>query len=232
MNKVKEILNINKQELERGLAGTSGSWHTKYAQSAWVYVGGLAKELTEGDVICVLSQYGEIEDFVLHRDPNTGESKGFAHAKYEDARSCVLAVDNFCGVEICGRNIVVDHVENKRLPKDILEKEEDTAEAIKAGVAYKDQELASSYSLHKGQDLFAAPSSTPPEKEESGKLSKEEKQKLRQEKEERKRERARIRAEREERRQKRRSKRSNKDREEGDDDSRKEKKKKRKKDRH
>jgi len=83
-----------------GLAGTPASWHSKYSKSAWIYVGNLDHSLTEGDVICVLSQYGEIEDFHLVRDEDTGKSRGFAFCKYEDARSCVLAVDNFCGIQV------------------------------------------------------------------------------------------------------------------------------------
>jgi RNA-binding motif protein, X-linked 2 len=102
MNTVREIQQINEQELQRGIAGTPASWHAKYSQAAWVYVGNLEQtSLTEGDVICVLSQYGEIEDFDLVRDQETGASRGFAFCKYEDARSCVLAVDNLCGVMVC-----------------------------------------------------------------------------------------------------------------------------------
>jgi RNA-binding motif protein, X-linked 2 len=100
MNTIREIQKINEQELELGLAGTPSSWHAKYSKSAWVYVGNLDHSLTEGDIICVLSQYGEIEDFHLVRDEETGKSKGFAFAKYEDSRSCILAVDNFCGIQV------------------------------------------------------------------------------------------------------------------------------------
>jgi RNA-binding motif protein, X-linked 2 len=100
MNTIKEILRINEQELERGLAGTPASWHQQYAQAAWVYVGNLDHSLTEGDAICVLSQFGEIDDFNLVRDDDTGKSRGFGFCKYQDARSCVLAVDNFCGIEV------------------------------------------------------------------------------------------------------------------------------------
>lgn len=49
MNSIREILQINEQELQRGLAGTPASWHAKYSKSAWVYVGNLDNALTEGD---------------------------------------------------------------------------------------------------------------------------------------------------------------------------------------
>ena len=100
MNSIREIKRINQEELDRGIAGTPASWHAQYASSAWVYAGNLDHSLTEGDVLCVLSQFGEIEDINLIRDQETGKSKGFAFVKYQDARSCVLAVDNFVGTEV------------------------------------------------------------------------------------------------------------------------------------
>jgi len=48
---------MNERELSLGLTGTSSSWHREYDDSAWVYVGGLPYDLTEGDVICIFSQY-------------------------------------------------------------------------------------------------------------------------------------------------------------------------------
>lgn len=56
MNVIKEIKRINEREIALGL-GQSGSWHDRYKHSAYIYVGGLDFELTEGDVITVFSQY-------------------------------------------------------------------------------------------------------------------------------------------------------------------------------
>jgi hypothetical protein len=59
---------------------------------------------------------------------------------------------------LCGRSLRVDHVENYRLPKHLLEKEEQLVEAIKSstsGHAYYGQELASEFDLENGLDLFA-----------------------------------------------------------------------------
>ena len=60
MNTIREIQKINQEELDRGIAGTSASWHSQYSKSAWVYVGNLDHQLTEGDVISVMSQFGEV----------------------------------------------------------------------------------------------------------------------------------------------------------------------------
>jgi RNA-binding motif X-linked protein 2 len=174
MNVINEIQRINDLELEKGLTNTSGSWHRKYKDSAWVYVGNLPLNLTEGDIICILSQYGEIDDINLVRDGDSGKSRGFAFVKYDDARSCVLAVDNLTGSQILGRTMRVDHVENYRLPKHLQTKEQQNENDVVgeeeglsssssssgvaiAGHAYKDQELANSYNIQSGQDLFAAP---------------------------------------------------------------------------
>lgn len=60
MNPITNIRNLNKineREIALGVAGqTSKSWHQKYADSAWIFVGGLPYQLTEGDVIAVFSQ--------------------------------------------------------------------------------------------------------------------------------------------------------------------------------
>lgn len=84
---------------------------------SWVFVGGLPFELTEGDVICVFSQYGEVAEINLVRDRETGKSRGFGFVKYEDPRSCELAVDNFCGATIVGRKITVDYSKNAQAIK-------------------------------------------------------------------------------------------------------------------
>jgi hypothetical protein len=60
MNMIREIEKINQEELDRGIAGTSASWHAQYEKAPWVYVGNLDHELTEGDVLSVMSQFGEV----------------------------------------------------------------------------------------------------------------------------------------------------------------------------
>lgn len=123
MNVIAEIQRINERELELGVP-FEGSWHQKYRESAWVYVGGLPFELTEGDVLCVMSQFGEVEDVNLVRDVTTGKSKGFCFIKYENQRSTVLAVDNMNGARVLERVIRVDHVLQYKLPKEIRDRED------------------------------------------------------------------------------------------------------------
>ncbi|KAL8503760.1 hypothetical protein ACS0TY_022470 [Phlomoides rotata] len=89
---VKRIQNINKKESNLGLS-EEASWHAKYKDSAYVFVGGIPFDLTEGDLLAMFAQYGEIVDVNLIRDKDTGKSKGFAFLAYEDQRSTTLAVE-------------------------------------------------------------------------------------------------------------------------------------------
>mgnify|MGYP006157544037 CR=1 FL=1 len=109
--RAEKINRINEQELANGIAGTSASWHGDHKGNAWVYVGGLSPKLSEGDVICVFSECGEIEHLNLVRDKQNGKSKGFGFLKYLDERSAILAVDNFNGVELLENVIVVNHTD-------------------------------------------------------------------------------------------------------------------------
>ncbi|KAJ4374827.1 RNA-binding protein Cwf29 [Neocucurbitaria cava] len=115
MNSIRAIQQLNKRELEAGI-NPGGSWHTDYRDTAFIYIGGLPFELSEGDIITVFSQYGEPVWIKLARDRETGKSRGFAWIKYEDQRSCDLAVDNLGGATIMDRVLRVDHARYK--PKD------------------------------------------------------------------------------------------------------------------
>ncbi|XP_035687571.1 RNA-binding motif protein, X-linked 2-like [Branchiostoma floridae] len=132
MYNVNAIKKLSDQELS---SGSGKSWHDQYSDSAWVFVGGLPYELTEGDVLCVFSQYGEIVNINMVRDKKTGKPKGFAFICYENQKSTVLAVDNFNGVKIKGRTIRVDHVSNYRVPKEHEEDDDITKKIRQEGVA-------------------------------------------------------------------------------------------------
>lgn len=89
-------------------------------------IGGLAPALTEGDIVTIFSQYGNPIHVKLMRDGDTGKSRGFCFLKYEDQRSTVLAVDNFNGVDLFGKKILVDHAEYtpKKGEEDLWEQEQ------------------------------------------------------------------------------------------------------------
>lgn len=60
MNPITNIRNqnkLNERELDLGYSGNiSKSWHQQYNDSAWIYIGGLPYDLSEGDIIAVFSQ--------------------------------------------------------------------------------------------------------------------------------------------------------------------------------
>ena len=120
LTKIRLINELNEKEMRQHVA-PENSWHQQYkvrvdrawilrflllfnpgTDSAWVYAGNLAYTLTEGDLITVFSQWGEISNINLVRDKDTGKSKGFCFICYEDQRSTILAVDNFNGMEARG----------------------------------------------------------------------------------------------------------------------------------
>ncbi|CCK70608.1 U2 snRNP complex subunit IST3 KNAG_0E03510 [Huiozyma naganishii CBS 8797] len=109
MRQARAIQKINQAELDSGIISPELSWHDEYRDQAYIFIGGLNKNLTEGDILTVFSQFGVPVDILLVRDRNSGESKGFAYLKYEDQRSTILAVDNMNGVKIAGRMVQVDH---------------------------------------------------------------------------------------------------------------------------
>lgn len=112
MQSVRQIQRLNDAELEKCVP-PSASWHTDYRDTAYVHVGGLPFELSEGDVLTIFSQYGNPVHVNLVRDKETGKSRGFAFLKYEDQRSCDLAVDNLSGAGVLGRVLSVDHARYK-----------------------------------------------------------------------------------------------------------------------
>ncbi|GMI81724.1 hypothetical protein HRI_001841700 [Hibiscus trionum] len=131
---VKRLQNINAKEADLGIS-EEASWHAKYKDSAYVFVGGLPYDLTEGDLLAVFAQYGEVVDVNLVRDKGTGKSKGFAFLAYEDQRSTILAVDNINGAQILGRIIRVDHAE-KYKKKEEEDEEEEQKKREARGVCY------------------------------------------------------------------------------------------------
>ncbi|XP_076303423.1 RNA-binding motif protein, X-linked 2 [Lasioglossum baleicum] len=137
MNPLTNVKNIQKLGEQELLRGSKSSWHDQYRDSAWIFVGGLPYDLTEGDIITIFSQYGEVVNINLIRDKDTGKQKGYGFLCYEDQRSTVLAVDNFNGTKILGRTIRVDHVANYKAPKDSKNIDEETKQLRKEGCAPK-----------------------------------------------------------------------------------------------
>lgn len=133
MNSIRRIRELNQRELENGVS-SEGSWHADYRDTAYIYIGGLPLELSEGDIITIFSQYGEPTYLNLVRDKETGKSRGFAFLKYEDQRSTDLAVDNLGGAVILGRTLNVDHTRYQRKDE---KREEDHEPSLELDTTYR-----------------------------------------------------------------------------------------------
>ncbi|KAF3986019.1 hypothetical protein FT663_04295 [Candidozyma haemuli var. vulneris] len=156
MNAIHRINAINQKELENNVSDEA-SWHADYADTSYIYIGNLHESLKEKDLVTIFSQWGNPTHVNLIKDRESGKSRGFAYLKYEDHRSCVLAVDNFNGVLIYEKPLKVDHTyyqlregqeeddfmvdysEAKREqakiegPKEKKEKEKEARQSIEAG---------------------------------------------------------------------------------------------------
>ncbi|KAL3288610.1 hypothetical protein HHI36_003047 [Cryptolaemus montrouzieri] len=132
LTNMKNVIKLSEQELN---TNNKTSWHDQYRDSAWIFVGGLPFDLTEGDIICIFSQYGELVNINLIRDKDTGKSKGFCFLCYEDQRSTVLAVDNFNGIKLLNRILRVDHVSDYKMPKGGKKLDAETKKLYEEGCA-------------------------------------------------------------------------------------------------
>ncbi|XP_017858346.1 PREDICTED: RNA-binding motif protein, X-linked 2 [Drosophila arizonae] len=134
LTNMRNVLKLSEQELKNP---SGKSWHDMYRDSAWIFIAGFPYTLSEGDIICVFSQYGEVVNINLVRDSKTGKSKGFCFLCYEDQRSTVLAVDNLNGIKIIDRTLRVDHVADYKPPKDNEKLDEETLRLYMEGCAPK-----------------------------------------------------------------------------------------------
>lgn len=77
-----------------------------------IYIGNLAYSVQEDDLDNEFSEFGEITEIKLIKDPETGRSKGFAFITFAttDAMTASLVKN---GQEVSGRNIKVNKAENK-----------------------------------------------------------------------------------------------------------------------
>jgi RNA-binding motif X-linked protein 2 len=92
------------------------SWHSQYSSSAYIYIGNLDPRLTEGDIVTVFSQFGDIVDINVARDKESGKSLGYCFLAFEDQRSTVLAIDNMVGYPLVRRPLRIDHVLDYKYP--------------------------------------------------------------------------------------------------------------------
>jgi len=76
---IKNTQKISREEIAAGYSD-SQSWHARFKHSAYIYAGGLPYTLTDGDLLAIFAQYGEIIDVNLVRSERPSLSScGIAH---------------------------------------------------------------------------------------------------------------------------------------------------------
>ncbi|MCB1191571.1 MAG: RNA-binding protein [Leptospiraceae bacterium] len=82
-----------------------------------IYIGNLPYSVEEDDLENEFSEFGEITEIKLIKDPGTGRSKGFAFVTFatSDAMNASLVKN---GKEVSGRNIKVNKAEDKNSRRD------------------------------------------------------------------------------------------------------------------
>ncbi|EPB82230.1 Phosphatidylinositol-3-phosphatase SAC1 [Mucor circinelloides] len=78
-----------------------------------LYVGSLHFSLTEDDVRQIFEPFGALEFVNLHKDPETGRSKGFGFIQYKNGEDAKQALEKMNGFELAGRNLKVGLVTEK-----------------------------------------------------------------------------------------------------------------------
>lgn len=156
MNAIKKILAINEKELLQNVPDAA-SWHADYSDTPYIYIGNLHEDLKEKDIVIIFSQYGNPTHVNLVKDRESGILRGFCYLKYEDHRSCALAIDNFNGVKVYERPLKVDHTYYRLVEgqseDDFLVEYPKTAAITEKSETHKEQVKPKLLEFHNTDDL-------------------------------------------------------------------------------
>ena len=73
-----------------------------------LYVGSLPYSFSEGQLVELFSQYGDVESGKVISDKYTGQSKGFGFVEMKSDEDAKKAIDALNGTQVEGRKIVVN----------------------------------------------------------------------------------------------------------------------------
>ena len=79
-----------------------------------LYVGNLAKEVTENDLTHNFSTIGKVTSVVIIKDRYSNQSKGFGFIEMETEEDARKAIAQFNGGELQGKNITVSEAREPR----------------------------------------------------------------------------------------------------------------------
>lgn len=78
-----------------------------------LFIGGLSWDTNEQDLESAFSEFGQLEELKLIRDRDTGRSKGFAFATFQNQNDAMDAIKGLDGTELDGRTIKVNEAEDR-----------------------------------------------------------------------------------------------------------------------
>lgn len=87
------------------------------SDSPCVFVGNIPYDATEQQLIEFLSAAGEVINFRIAYDRDTGKQKGYGFCEYKDVHQAQSAIRNLNGADFHGRSIRVDNAEADSLRK-------------------------------------------------------------------------------------------------------------------
>jgi RNA recognition motif-containing protein len=73
-----------------------------------IYIGNLAKDVTEDDLQAAFSKYGAIKSAKVIRDLFTSESKGFGFVEMNDKDAALKAIEELNTTDMKGKKVVVN----------------------------------------------------------------------------------------------------------------------------
>lgn len=79
-----------------------------------LYIGNLASEVTEEDLLANFSNAGKVKSANIIKDKFTGMSKGFGFVEMETEQDAAEAIKKFNGGELCGKAITVSEARPKK----------------------------------------------------------------------------------------------------------------------
>ena len=79
-----------------------------------IYVGNLAREVTEEDLRTEFSAFGQVASVTVLKDKFTGESRGFGFVEMPAAAEAQAAIDGLNGKEVKGRTLNVNEARPRR----------------------------------------------------------------------------------------------------------------------
>ncbi|ORZ32329.1 hypothetical protein BCR44DRAFT_1241583 [Catenaria anguillulae PL171] len=85
-----------------------------------LFIGGIPRNLTEGQVRELLEAFGAIKTFNLIMDVERGESKGYAFCEYMDGALADVAIEGLNGMEIGDRRLVVQRASSGKKRDDSM----------------------------------------------------------------------------------------------------------------